>query len=259
MCVLCNDLGSFNNILYILLMNIITVQVFVSRCNLWELLWDFTIQKEGDRRECTSDWTWTQDIYPYTEIQLCGPESFDSHRLCTGSGCAVICNRLRTHTSRLEYRYWDGSHKSKPQASSKRRETRRLHSSMCDSLQWMVCLQPNRSEEEAEKKVKTGWSETSMLRLQLKEARAVKGPQCWRRKSLELGAHSCPNRTMHVSQYEYSKCQVGIVTVIFLTSEHALQQWFTCSQCFMDTRWPLSTVLSFALDSMDVLKIIILY
>ena len=48
---------------------------------------------------------------------------------------------------------------------------------MSGSLQWMVHLQPNRSEEEADKMVKVDWSETSMLRLQPKETRAVKGTQ----------------------------------------------------------------------------------
>ena len=33
---------------------------------------------------------------------------------------------------------------------------------MSDSLQWMVHLQPNRSEGEAEEMLKADWSETSM-------------------------------------------------------------------------------------------------
>ena len=108
--VLCNDHGSFYIILYILLMNIITVQVFVRPMRVVVGLHC----SEGRWQEKKDQWLNLNSghIPLHRDSAVWGIDP--SHNplspiaLCTGNGCAVICNHLKTRTSRLEYHYWDG-------------------------------------------------------------------------------------------------------------------------------------------------------
>ena len=96
----------------------------------------------------------------------------------------------------------------------------------------------------------TGVRQVRMLRLQLKETRAVKGTQWWRRKSLVYTAvqvEQCSGLTVWTVQV--SSCDCDIPHFYTCTPKIHVQLLF-----YEHSRWPLSTVFCFALGHPILLR-----
>ena len=98
----------------------------------------------------------------------------------------------------------------------------------------------------------TGVRQVRMLRLQLKETRAVKGTQWWQRKSLVYTAvqvEQCSGLTVWTVQVSSWNCDCDIPHFYTCTPNIHMQLLF-----YEHSRWPLSTVFSFALGHPILLR-----